>query len=93
LETVAASHPALHALVATLRHDLTTPPEQREIQARRFAQTLVLATQGALMLQHAPQAIADAFIASRIDAHCGRVYGTLTEATLQQHILARAWPT
>ena len=93
LETVAAGHPVLHALVAALRHDLTTPPAQREMLARRFAQKLVLATQGVLMLQHAPQAVAEAFIASRIDAHCGRVYGTLTEATLQQHILARAWPT
>ena len=92
LETVAAHHPALHALVATLRHDLTTPPEQREMLARRFAQKLVLATQGVLMLQHAPQAIADAFIASRIDAQCGRVYGTLTSAALKQTILERAWP-
>ncbi|MEN3292342.1 MAG: putative acyl-CoA dehydrogenase, partial [Burkholderiales bacterium] len=71
---------------------LATPPEQREMLARRFVQRLVLAAQGSLMLRNAPSAIAEAFIASRIDAESGRVYGTLSAAALQRNILDRAWP-
>ncbi len=92
LGSVAAAHPGLHGLVTALRNDLATPPEQREMLARRFVQRLVLAVQGSLMLQHAPAAVADAFIASRTDAECGRVYGTLAAPALQQNILDRAWP-
>ncbi|RJG06587.1 isovaleryl-CoA dehydrogenase [Noviherbaspirillum cavernae] len=92
LQQTAAAHQGLRSHVAALRNDLATPPEQREMLARRFVQRLVLAAQGCLMLQHAPSGIADAFIASRIDAECGRVYGTLAAPALQQNILERAWP-
>lgn len=92
LHDTATTHAGLRELVAALRNDLATSPEQREMQARRFAQRLVLAVQGCLMLRHAPAAIADAFITSRTDAECGRVYGTLPAPALQQDILARAWP-
>jgi putative acyl-CoA dehydrogenase len=92
LSDVAAAHPGLRGLVTALRSDLATPPEQREMLARRFVQRLVIAVQGSLMLQHAPAAIADAFIASRVDAECGRVYGTLSASAMHQQILDRAWP-
>ncbi|RJF98927.1 isovaleryl-CoA dehydrogenase [Noviherbaspirillum saxi] len=91
-EAAAAGHAGLKELVLALRKDLATPPEQREMLARRFAQRLVLAAQGCLMLGSAPPAIADAFITSRIDAQSGRVYGTLSSAAMQQEILERAWP-
>lgn len=92
LQRIAAAHPELHTLVRAIYEDLVTPPEQREILARRFTQRLVLAIQGSLMLQYAPAAVADTFITSRIDSECGRVYGTLAGSTLQQEILDRAWP-
>jgi putative acyl-CoA dehydrogenase len=92
LDDVATAHPGLHGLVTGLRRDLATPPEQREMLARRFVQRLVLAAQGSLMVRNAPSAIAEAFIASRIDAESGRVYGTLSAVSLQQNILDRAWP-
>jgi putative acyl-CoA dehydrogenase len=92
LDDAATAHPGLHGLVTGLRRDLATPPEQREMLARRFVQRLVLAAQGSLMLRNAPSAIAEAFIASRIDAESGRVYGTLSAAALQRNILDRAWP-
>lgn len=99
LQDSAAGHPGLRSLVDGLRKELGTPPQQRETLARRFVQRLVLAIQGSLMLQHAPTRVAEAFIGSRIDAQCGRVYGTLgtLEGTanapaLQQEILTRAWP-
>ena len=92
LDKFAAGHAGLNKLAAALRHDLSAPPEQREALARRFTQRLVLAVQGMLMLESAPTDIAEAFIASRIDLQCGRVYGTLAASSLQKRILDRAWP-
>lgn len=89
---LSANHAGVRELVAGIRRDLATPPEQREMLARRFVQRLVLTAQAGLMLQHAPAPIADAFIGSRTDAECGRVYGTLAAPSLQQQILERAWP-
>ncbi len=93
LSAIAANHTELYRLISTLHHDLATPPEQREMLARRFVQKLTLAAQGCLMLEHAPASIADAYILSRIDAECGRIYGTLAATALQQNILDRAWPS
>ena len=93
LDQVAATHAGMRSLVIALRNDLATAPEQREMLARRFVQRLVLAVQGSLMLQHAPAAVADAFISSRMDPECGRVYGTLATSALQGSVLLdRAWP-
>lgn len=92
LHQIASGHRGLQGLIDSLRRDLATPPDQREMLARRFAQKLVLTAQGSLMLQQAPSSIAEAFIATRIDAECGRVYGTLVASALQQNILNRAWP-
>jgi putative acyl-CoA dehydrogenase len=92
LDSASAVHSGLHGLVAALRSDLTRSPEHREMLARRFVQRLVIAVQGSLMLQHAPTPVAEAFIASRVDPECGRVYGTLASCQLQRTILDRAWP-
>jgi putative acyl-CoA dehydrogenase len=92
LDQVSHAHAGLQTLVGALRKDLNMPSEQREMQARRFVQRLVLAAQGSLMLRNAPMPIADAFISSRTDEECGRVYGTLAAPALQQQILDRAWP-
>ncbi|WP_157889189.1 isovaleryl-CoA dehydrogenase [Herminiimonas arsenitoxidans] len=92
----AVEHAGLRERIAELRSDLKASPSQQEMLARRFAQRLVLTAQACLMLQTAPPAIAEAFIDSRLDAECGRVFGTLSDAlapsVLQQEILARAWP-
>lgn len=90
-----------HSAAATVRQvasdlqaDLDVAPEQREMGARRLAQKLVLAIQGHIMQEQAPAGIADAFLRSRLDANCGRVYGTLSatvDSRLQQQILARAF--
>lgn len=92
LQASAAAHPALRELLLGLQADLHLPDEQREMLARRFAQRLVLAVQASLMLHTAPAAIAEAFISSRVDAQCGRVYGTLAGAAVQDAIVLRAWP-
>jgi putative acyl-CoA dehydrogenase len=92
LREAAADHPALLPQLDGLRRDLEAAPEEREALARRFVQRLVLAAQAALMLRHAPRDIAEAFVASRLDADGGRVYGTMGTPALQERILDRAWP-
>jgi putative acyl-CoA dehydrogenase len=79
-----------------LRDDLAATAQQQEALARRFAQKLVIALQAQLMLELAPSVISEAFVRSRLDAGCGRVYGTLGTALdgdLQEQILQRALPT
>jgi putative acyl-CoA dehydrogenase len=48
-----------------------------ELRARRVTEQMALALQGALLVRHAPPAVADAFCASRLAGDHGRVYGTL----------------
>jgi len=48
-----------------------------EAEARRVVERLALAIQGALMLQHARPAVADAFCASRLAGDWGGAFGTL----------------
>ena len=94
LQRIADLHSALQPALLTLKQLLTLPGEQLEMLARRLVQQLMLTVQIALMLQHAPTAMAEAFALSRQDPGHGRVYGTmpLTDAALQQAILQRAWP-
>jgi putative acyl-CoA dehydrogenase len=51
------------------------PPAESE--ARRLVERLVLAVQGALLLRHASDGVADAFCASRIEGDWGGAFGTL----------------
>ncbi|AVA35105.1 putative acyl-CoA dehydrogenase [Cupriavidus metallidurans] len=74
-------------LVAGLR----TQGEATEWLARRHAQLLVLLVQARLLGEHAPAAVADAFIASRFDAQWGRVFGMLPDGVAHAAILDRAW--
>jgi putative acyl-CoA dehydrogenase len=95
LRRQAGSHPELANMVAGLEVDLQMPPAQRENLARRLVQRLVLTLQASLMLQHVPSMVAEAFIASRSDSECGRIYGSLgahASATTQAAIIERAWP-
>jgi len=82
----------LRPQVAALADALGKPAETMEAQARRHAQQLVLLVQARLLREHAPQEMADAFIASRFDAQWGRVFGMLPEGAPHEAILARAWP-
>jgi putative acyl-CoA dehydrogenase len=60
----------------------------QESQARRLAERLVLALQGALLIKHATAAVADAFCASRLDGEAGGAFGTLP-ADVDAGLLAR----
>ena len=91
LSASAATDARLRGLLNELTSGLACAPEQQPRQARRMTQALVLLMQAGLMREHAPSAVADAFIASRCHSSHGRVYGTLADADTAA-ILGRAWP-
>ncbi len=66
--------------------DLSDP----ETRARRITEMMAVALQGALLVRHAPQAVADAFCASRLAGDWGRSYGTLSPHTDFDAIIDRA---
>ena len=61
-----------------------------ETGARRIAERLVIAVQGALLLRHAPPCVAEAFVASRIAQDVGGAFGRLPDHVDFDAILARA---
>jgi putative acyl-CoA dehydrogenase len=61
-----------------------------EFGARRLAEHLVVAVQAGLLLRHAPAAVADAFVASRIAVDVGGAFGRLPDGVDCAAILGRA---
>jgi len=91
LQDVATQAPALLAQVQKLRTALQLPPAALERQARRFTQKLALTTQACLMLQHASDEAASAFIASRFDPDWGPVTGITSGSHDPAALLSAAW--
>lgn len=90
----AAGEPALLQQAQSLARRLSGPPDQLEAQARRLVQDLVLLAQACLLRRHAPHAMADGFIATRLGAQQGAmVAGAFDPAGLDiAAILQRALP-
>jgi len=63
-----------------------------EVEARRLAQDVALAVQGALLAQTAPPAVVGAFCASRLAGDWGHAFGTLGGGVDFDAIIARAQP-
>ncbi len=61
-----------------------------ERDARHITENVALAIQAALLAEHAPSAIADAFIATRLGSEGGRAFGTLPAGVDAAAILRRA---
>lgn len=70
---------------------LLADTSQAEFQARRIASGLARLWQAALLIQHAPEPVAQAFVASRLHAD-GGIFGELAAGADAGAILARAWP-
>lgn len=68
----------------------THDPMGMQYQARNFADRMALSLQGALLQQHAPTYVADAFIAGRLDGHSGLNYGNLPQGLDCASIIQRA---
>ncbi|MEY9211193.1 isovaleryl-CoA dehydrogenase [Thermobifida halotolerans] len=81
--------PRLDAAVKRLLAALGDP-ESAEYRARSVVESMALCLQASLLVRHAPTAVADAFVASRLDGGWGHVFGTLppsvdTGAVLERH--------
>ena len=63
-----------------------------EFRARDIVERMALAMQGALLVQHASAAVADAFCASRLQGSGLRQYGTLPRGADCAALIARATP-
>ncbi|TFV63602.1 UNVERIFIED_ORG: DNA alkylation response protein [Bacillus sp. AZ43] len=79
----------LDAAVKRLQAELGDP-EALPFRARRIAGLLALCLQGSLLVRHAPDAVADAFCASRLGEHAAGVLGLLPPATQASKIIERA---
>jgi len=92
LGAAAGSDPTLRAFIGKLQRRLMTRERADESLARSFARDLVLGLQAALLVEHAPAAVADAFCASRLGDDNGGAFGTLPRSVDMQAIVARAAP-
>ena len=89
VEQAQGADPRLDAYVEHTR-DAFADPATLEVRARRVVERMALSLQGSLMVRHAPPALADAFVASRLDGDSGRAFGTLPagvdfEAIIDRH--------
>jgi putative acyl-CoA dehydrogenase len=75
--------------VAELGRELSER-EDIEARARRVVERMALTLQASLMLRVAPPALADAFVASRLDGDRGLAFGTLPRGLAIDAILERA---
>ena len=94
LAPAAQGEPRIAAALQSLQALFRRPPAELEALGRLLVQQLVLVAQACLLRQHAPAAVADAFIATRLgDAGAGRVVGAIDAGAMDvDTILARALP-
>jgi len=79
----------LDTYVLDLRRQLTNVEQAR---ARLLVERMAVAFQASLVLRHAPPAVADAFLASRVAGERGAAFGTLPAGTAFGEIVSRATP-
>ncbi|CAA9233119.1 MAG: Acyl-CoA dehydrogenase [uncultured Blastococcus sp.] len=89
IELARGADPRFDDAVKRLHAELGDPA-QLPLRARRIAGLLALCLQGSLLLRHAPDAVADAFCASRLGGDWGAVLGTLPTGTAVGTLLERA---
>jgi putative acyl-CoA dehydrogenase len=63
-----------------------------EAEARSLSERMAVLWQAALILQHAPASVADAYLASRLDGESARTFGTLPTTCALREIVDRAAP-
>jgi putative acyl-CoA dehydrogenase len=67
-------------------------PSELELRARRVVEDLALALQGAILVQHAPSAVAYAFCLSRLTGDRQLAFGTLPPGTDFDTLIERSRP-
>jgi putative acyl-CoA dehydrogenase len=87
----AARDSRVRAALDRLERDLSDTATL-ESRARSISERMALLWQASLLLQHAPNAVADAFVASRLGGDTGRTIGTLPASVNLRSIVERASP-
>jgi putative acyl-CoA dehydrogenase len=87
-----AADTRLKAFAKKLVDRLSSSERNDEAQARVLTRDLVLALQAALLIKHAPAAVADAFCASRLSGEGGGAFGTLPRGIDARAIIECAMP-
>ena len=67
-------------------------PEDMEVRARAVVERMALTLQATLLTADAPTAVAEAFLASRLDGHWGHAFGTLEPGLDLHPLIDRATP-
>jgi len=91
LDAARGANAALDAAADTVKRELADPKDL-EVRARGVTELMALTLQGALLVRHAPAAIADAFCASRLGSRWTGAYGTLPSGVDFDAIIDRAQP-
>jgi putative acyl-CoA dehydrogenase len=89
LESSAGQDPRLGRHVERLRNDLADL-DTIAYRARKVAEDICLALQGALLVRHGRPAVAEAFLTTRIDGRWGGAFGTMPPGLDVAPILERA---
>ncbi len=66
--------------------------DEAELRARRTVERMALALQGALLVEAAPNFVADAFCSGRLSDAGGRELGTLPSGLALDEVVERATP-
>jgi len=82
---------ALDACVESLSRELRDSGDA-EYRARDVVERMALALQAALLIQHAPQAVSEAFCRSRLGSGGHHHFGALPRGVDCRAIIERAWP-
>ena len=91
LERRAGDDPRFDRWVARCRAHFDDPTTL-EGRARRVVEDLALGVQSALLLEHAPSAVADAFLATRLGPERGAGFGTYDAEVDEATLFDRAMP-
>jgi putative acyl-CoA dehydrogenase len=91
VERAAGAHPALDRSVAALKQEFADPGDM-EYRARSIVDQMALSFQAALLVQHAPASVADAFCASRLVSQGVHNLGALPRGVDCEALIRRATP-
>ncbi|MGE5202610.1 MAG: isovaleryl-CoA dehydrogenase [Acidobacteriota bacterium] len=80
----------LDRFLVTLETDLRGAQQEPEGLARRMVGRMAVALEAALLVQHSPSTLADAFCASRLENEAGGAFGTLPGGVNTRAIVERA---
>jgi putative acyl-CoA dehydrogenase len=90
IETARGANLALDNAIARMKDSISRSVD--EAAARRLVERMAIVLQGAIVVQHAPSFIADAFCATRFAEHPGLAYGAPAAKLDENSILSRAAP-